>query len=113
MFINDKYVDRIEKAMQICDMLNKGWVTEGNLYAVFKTIAENIDDKTRFKLAIKDCLNVLEPNNYDEYNRVDVTNTIIESKFFKILLNDIVRNCKKIAGTVEQDLQDHFLNWIP
>ena len=44
------------------------------------------------------------PNKYDEYNRVDVTNTMKKSTFFKILLNDIVKNCKKIAGTVEQDL---------
>jgi len=96
-----------------CDIINKGYVTEHNMYSVFKTIAETMEDKIKLKMAIKDTLNHLEPNKYDEYLKSDVVETIIKSSFFKSLINDIVKNCKRIAGTVEQDLQDHFLNWIP
>lgn len=104
---------KVEQQINLSDISGKNFVTEKYQGGVFKSLVETIDEKYRIKHLICEILHEITPNKYQEFEKIAVIRLFKSHVFLKGLLSDISRSIKKLVKSIEEDLQDHFLNWIP
>ena len=113
IFKESPYDQKVQLFVDLADQANTGYVNLKNLYDVLKIICKMTEEKVKLKKSLRE---VAENLHYCSCDKIDKKAFYDYSKEFipqKNLLYESIRQIHKVNKLIENDVQDHFQNWVP
>jgi hypothetical protein len=113
IFKDTTFDQKMKEFMKICDIWKNGYVNYLRIYNVLKIICMNIEAKERLKMFILDIVSNLKTNTRGYFNKHYFLIASRDHMGFRNLLDESIKNIKKVDKLVENDLEENFNSWIP
>ncbi|KAL4455720.1 hypothetical protein ABPG74_003130 [Tetrahymena malaccensis] len=113
MFKENSIDDKLRVFMELCDTDGNGNINPDQLYNVLKQNLFTHDDKVKLKGIVRQIFKECDTNgdgvlDKEELYKATSTNTLLLA-----LLDESVKNVKRVDQIIENDLEEPFHCWVP
>lgn len=113
IFKDTTFDEKMKEFIKICDIWKNVYVNYLRIYNVLKIICTNNDARERLKFFILDIVDQIKTNPRGYFNKNHFLQASVDHIQFRNLLDESIKNIRKVDKLVENDLDEHFNSWIP